>query len=141
MKNLMKKFVLMFTLVFGLFFTTSCFDIGGGSGVAGETYVVTHAEVRGSTFTPEELEAMNWRMEGEVGKTIIFEKGGNIGSESTLKRIQGIQTLSTWSQSGDTITFNGGSNLYPLKAHISDGKLIIEMGSSQWSYVNTLEKA
>ena len=140
MKKLMKKLVVMFTLVFGLFFTTACFDIGG-SGVSGQTYVVVKAEVRGSSFTQEELEAMNWRMEGEIGKTIIFENGGNIGAESTLKRIQGMQTLSTWSQSGDTITFNGGNNLYPLKARISDGKLIIEMGSSQWSYVYTLEKA
>lgn len=138
MKKFVKTLIVMLTFVTSMFFVTGCF---GGGGVSGKTYEVVHAEVKGNSFSAEELETMNWRMEGEVGKTLIFAENGDFGEESTLKSIQGMQSLKTWSQNGDTIVINGGNNLYPTKAYIDGEQVIIEVGNiTGMLFVYTLEE-
>lgn len=134
MKKLFKRLAVMVTLVAALFFTTSCL----GGGVSGKTYEVISAEVKSNSFSQDELDVMSSRLEGDIGETIVFAEDGTFGDEGTLKSINGLTRLVKWSQSGDTITINEGSNIYPTKAYIDGDNVVIEVGNiNGWLFVYT----
>lgn len=75
------------------------------------------------------LEMYNLSLEGDVGDTIVFEEGGDFGDAGTLRMIATV-TLNTWSQSGNTITINGGSDVpAPSKGYIYGNQVVIEVGN------------
>ena len=129
----------MLTFVTSMFFVTGCF--GGGS-LEGKTYEVVHAVVKSNNpANPEMLEMYNLSLEGDVGDTIVFEEGGDFGDAGTLRMIATV-TLNTWSQSGNTITINGGSDVpAPSKAYIDGEQVIIEVGNiNDLLYVYTFKE-
>ena len=140
MKKFVKTLLVMLTFVTSMFFVTGCF---GGGGVSGKTYEVVHAEVKSNNPAQQEmLDFYNSRMDGEVGKTVVFEEGGEFGDAGTLNSLYGVVYLNTWSQNGNQIILNGGSDV-PQKtnAYLDGDKLIMEMGNiNGLLFVYTLEE-
>lgn len=126
MKKFVKTLLVMLTFVTSMFFVTGCF----GGGVSGKTYIVVKAEVKSNNPANQEmLEMYNYILEGEVGETIVFEKGGDFGDAGTLRMIATVY-LNTWSQSGDNIIINGGSDVpAPSKGYIDGDQVVIEVGN------------
>lgn len=138
MKKIIKTFVIMITFISSMFFMTSCF----GGDLTGKTYEVVNAEVKSNSISQDQLDVYNYHMSAEVGKTLIFGEDGDFAEESTLKSINGIQSLNTWSQNGNEIIINGGNNLYPTEAEIDGDQIIIKVGNiSGMQFVYTLEEA
>ena len=127
MKKFVKTLLVMLTFVTSMFFVTGCF----GGGVSGKTYIVVKAEVKSNNPANQEmLEIYNWKMESEIGKTLIFDDDGEFDDDGTLNSIYGIVYLNTWQQKGDKIILNGGSNVPQATNAYLDGKqLVIEMGN------------
>lgn len=138
MKKFVKTLLVMLTFVTSMFFVTGCF----GGGVSGKTYIVVKAEVKSNNPANQEmLEMYNYILEGEVGETIVFEKGGDFGDAGTLRMIATVY-LNTWSQSGDNIIINGGSDVpAPSKGYIDGDQVVIEVGNiNGLLYVYTFEE-
>ena len=135
MKKFVKTLLVMLTFVTSMFFVTGCF--GGGS-LSGKTYEVISAEVKSNAYSQDELDMMSSRLSGDIGETIVFAEDGTFGDEGTLRSINGLTRLVKWSQSGDTITINEGSNIYPTKAYIDGDNVVIEVGNiNGWLFVYT----